>query len=413
MRMLVWIFQSGEPVHTDTENFRSMRAINLCNELIAQGHDVELWTSNFNHVNKSHRYSKTTTIKVNEKLKIHFINSPGYKSNVSFRRLVDHFVLALNLKKLIRQEASTPDVAFVGLPPLETAFVMSKFLTKRNIPFLVDVKDLWPEVFYRELPTRFRFILRFVFLPFEYLLQRTLKLATGISSISDEFLEWCLQKAGRSRNSNDIVAFLNSPPTSKESESGVVGESKWLSDIHSIKGVKIVSFVGTFSEVFDFNPIIKASQRDGFKFVIAGDGPQFDYVLEASLKNTNLVVPGRIGVEEISKLLTLTDYYIIPLKDLIDFRLSLPNKFFDALSAGLPIITSCEGTLRRVIANEAIGYHYSNLDQNDLSHVLEKLRNEDTYAMRTRALALSQEKFSFKRNYDLLVQKLEGLQNGR
>lgn len=413
MRMLVWIFQSGEPVHTDTENFRSMRAVNLCNALIAHDHDVELWTSNFNHSNKSHRYSKTTTKKVNEKLKIHFVDSPGYKSNVSLKRLVDHFVLARNLKKLIKQEASIPDVAFVGLPPLETAFIMAKFLKKKNIPFLVDVKDMWPEIFYRELPSKLQSVAKLVFLPFEYLLRRTLKMATGISTISEEFLDWCCHKAGRTRNSRDLIAFLNSPNISKKIENGISNEPKWLSDIHSIKGVKVVSFVGTFSDVFDFNPIIKASQKDGFKFVMAGDGPQFENLLDASSRNANLIVPGRIGVDEISKLLKLTDYYIIPLKDLIDFRLSLPNKFFDALSAGLPIVTSCKGTLKRVITEEAIGYYYSNLDENNLSLVLESIRNVDTSAIRNRALSLSQGKFSFDLNYDSLVQKLEGLQNGR
>ena len=144
----------------------------------------------------------------------------------------------------------------------------------------------------------------------------------------------------------------------------------------------------------------------GYTFVIAGDGSQFEKLVEASKVSPNLIIPGRIGIEEIAHLLKLTDYYIVPLKDLIDFRLSLPNKFFDAISAGLPIITSSEGTLKRVITEEQIGHYYSNLDPSSLQRLLEELIFEDTIAMRQRAKTLSQGKFSFDGNYSSLIEKL-------
>ena len=53
--LVVWILQTGEPLPTDKDFSRPMRAINLSNKLIEKGHKVILWSSSFNHHNKEHR----------------------------------------------------------------------------------------------------------------------------------------------------------------------------------------------------------------------------------------------------------------------------------------------------------------------------------------------------------------------
>ena len=53
--MLVWILQTGEPLHIDEGNPRPMRAINLSNKLIEAGHQVVLWSSAFSHQGKRYR----------------------------------------------------------------------------------------------------------------------------------------------------------------------------------------------------------------------------------------------------------------------------------------------------------------------------------------------------------------------
>ena len=47
--MNIWILQTGEPLHSDGENARPMRAMNLANKLIENGHSVTLWSSAFSH----------------------------------------------------------------------------------------------------------------------------------------------------------------------------------------------------------------------------------------------------------------------------------------------------------------------------------------------------------------------------
>ena len=111
--MNVWIFQSGEPLHLDTDNPRPMRAMNLANSLILKGHNVIIWSSDFYHQKKIHRTKSYKKKIINERLEIRLIPSTGYKKNFSISRLFDHFILAYNLKKTMNLEKNLPDVAFI------------------------------------------------------------------------------------------------------------------------------------------------------------------------------------------------------------------------------------------------------------------------------------------------------------
>ena len=406
--MLVWIFQSGEPIQTDPDGFRSMRAINLSNELVKEGHEVVLFTSNFDHASKTHRFEGSNSINFGMNLRIEFIHSRGYQNNVSIARLLDHIELAKNLKKSLKKELTLPEVAFVGLPPLETAYVFSKFLKKKRIPFLVDVKDMWPDIFYREFPVKFQWIAKLIFKPYSVMLNKTLSLATGISTISEEFLIWCLKNSKRQRNAFDQISYLNSKKNQIDDEGKLAAEESLKS-----KGIVLdnsyfrVAFIGTLTDVFDFEPIIKAASKDNFQFVIAGNGPKLNELKNAAKNLENILVPGRITALEIDYILDKSDLYIIPLKDLEDFKSSLPNKFFDALNAGLPILTSSEGALKRVILEEGIGFFYDEVQGPNLLELLSNLDVAQLRQMQNKSLQLSRSKYSYEKNYNSLIRKIE------
>ena len=151
--MKVWVLQTGEPLQIDSGGLRPMRAINLSNALIEHGHQVVLWSSDFDHFSKKHRTSKNSVIQYSPNLEIRLISSRGYKSHVGLSRLFDHAQLAFNLRREIKKQP-LPDVAFIGYPPIETAWVMTNLLSTHRVPTLLDVKDAWPDVLLRAFPDR-------------------------------------------------------------------------------------------------------------------------------------------------------------------------------------------------------------------------------------------------------------------
>ena len=162
--MRIWIFQTGEPLHSDIGNPRPMRAMNLANELVKNGHEVVLWSSAFYHQEKRQRSIGFESLNISHKLIIKLIPSSGYVKNIGLKRFIDHIQLGFNLHRALRDEINLPDVAFIGYPPIEFAYVASKFMISRNIPYMLDVKDMWPDYFTEKLPRKLQFLGRILFL---------------------------------------------------------------------------------------------------------------------------------------------------------------------------------------------------------------------------------------------------------
>ena len=100
--MKVLIFQTAEPLHIDEKITRKMRAMNLADKLIEEGHDVHILSTDFYHQIKKNRFGKNKTFVLNDKLKISLLKSTGYKQNRGLMRILDHSILSINLvKKLI------------------------------------------------------------------------------------------------------------------------------------------------------------------------------------------------------------------------------------------------------------------------------------------------------------------------
>ena len=405
--MKVWILQTGEPLHCDEGSPRPMRAINLSNKLVEAGHDVVLWSSAFSHQEKKHRTREFTVYKVNENLEIRLIPSCGYKKHIGLMRLIDHFQLALNLKKLLKRERVAPDIAFIGYPPIEAAAVMSKWLSKRGVPMVLDVKDLWPSMFVDAFPKMLQPIARIIFHPYFYLAKRTIRGADGISAMAPAFLKWVLKFADKKPTDSDKVFRLTSP-ISNISKSEVLLASKWRDAQGINANMPTVLFVGSFMSVFDFNPIFEtAKELKDCQFVLCGDG---DYL--SGLKNKtqgldNVFFPGWVDRAKIEVLSDISIASLAPYKNIDNFMVNTPNKIVDSLLLGLPIISPLRGEVAKLIESNEVGFTYD--DSRSLNNHIQLLINDDKLQeqMSNNAKKLYNKEFEFNMVYDGLVQHLE------
>ena len=94
----ILIFQTGEPTHFD-QSTAPMRLINLTNMLVDNQYNVEVIAPLFSHQEKKFRNLEINNFKQYNNINYTFINSPGYKNNISLSRFYDHIILAKNLKK--------------------------------------------------------------------------------------------------------------------------------------------------------------------------------------------------------------------------------------------------------------------------------------------------------------------------
>jgi glycosyltransferase involved in cell wall biosynthesis len=391
-----------------------MRAINLTNALIADGHKVVLWTSDFDHLTKAHRFGSGKKIDYSGNLEINFISSIGYQSNKGVRRLFDHIQLGLNLWFRIRKEAP-PDVAFIGYPPIEPAWAMVKWLQNKNVPTVLDVKDAWPDVMLRAFPRQFRKFASPLLYPHKLLMKSTFSSAGYLSSISQPFLQWALDSAGRSKKPLDSVNFLST--IVENVDHGKIQRAEKFWDLLGIgeDSRLICSYIGSLTVSLNFEPVLHAAKNSNFIFVIAGDGPLLPELKMAAKEIDNIIFPGWVDQSQAIVLARRSTLLIAPYADLDDFAISLPNKFLDAMSLSKPMLTSIGGYAGNLIELMQIGDTYSN---SDLGNLLEKLKKyfdseEEVGQMGNRAGDLFRSEFDGNIVYGNLVKNLEKISQSK
>jgi glycosyltransferase involved in cell wall biosynthesis len=408
--MLIWILQTGEPLHIDEGSHRPMRAMNLSDKLVGAGHTVILWSSAFSHQGKNHRTKAYKTHKVNSRLEIRLIPSYGYRKHIGVGRLLDHAKMAWNLRKLLNKEKVAPDIAFIGYPPIETAAIMSGWLKKREVPMILDVKDLWPSMFVEVFPKIIQPIAKVIFYPYFYLARRTVNDATALSAMAPSFLKWVLNFSNKEKSILDRIFPLTSQ-SGQVNNIELIEATKWWGE-QGVEGktLPVVFFVGSFMSVFDFVPVAVAAKKlQNVHFVLCGEGDYLDQVKSSMKHLDNVIFPGWVDRPKIESLAKISIASLAPYKNIDNYIVNTPNKIVDALLLGLPILSPLRGEVGDLIESNKIGYTYS--DNVPLSDCIQSLLNNDKLQkkMSENAKKLYDEEFEFDKVYDSLVDHLEGM----
>lgn len=414
--MNVWIFQTGEPLHIDGFNLRPMRAMNLAESLIKAGHSVTIWSSDFFHQEKRARTGAFKDIYASEKLRIILVPSPGYKRNIGLGRLIDHVILAFNLHKILCNTKSYPNVAFIGYPPIEFAYVAVKWLKRNAVPTMLDAKDQWPHIFVESFPVNLQLLARFILLPYFYLGKRVMRDATALCSMTPNFLDWMRRFSGRENSDLDIVVPLS--PINHEISDLNKGEAiAWWSD-RGVKsdGRRRIFFIGSLSRAFDFNPVIVAAKyalENGldWQFVLCGDGEKAPSIKESFAGIPNVIFPGWVDRSKSVTLADMSAVALAPYRNTDNFISNLPNKIIDYLSLGKPIASPLDGNVRDLIVKCNVGISYDLAGQRQLVDQLIDILNDskDLQEKSENALRAYEQIFSGEMVYCELVRSLERL----
>ena len=414
--LTVWILQTGEPLHIDSGSPRPMRAMNLADALVEAGHSVTLFSSDFSHAEKKHRFGQHTKLQINEQLQYQLIPSPGYHGHMSVGRLYDHWVMGRNLKKILKNEKIPPDVAFVGFPPIEVAYYMACWLKKNKVPFLIDTKDQWPAIFLNAIPKTLRLIGRLILSPYFYMAKKAMQNASGISAMAQGFLNWSLNFSGREQNANDRIVPLTTPAYVVDEEARLSASTFWQQQQVSPHSTKIV-FIGTHSAAFDMAPVIDAaryfeSENKDIKFFICGNGPMTAEWKKQFGNCSNVSFPGWVDRAQIQILLGSTLAILAPYQSTENFVANFPNKVVDALSYGKPVLTGLKGEVETIVKAERVGLFYGE-SESKLEQCIEALIADPTLLMdiESNAVRVYREKYEYKKVYSGLVNHLSNLAN--
>ena len=404
--MRFWILQTGEPLHIDDPNLRPMRGMNLSNELVSRGHQVLFISSDFNHYEKKHRNQFGKNLQINQNLRLLLIKSRGYKKHIGISRLFDHFQLSFNLMKILKNEVP-PQVAFVGFPPIETAWILSKWLRKRNIPYFVDAKDAWPDIFLNYFPQFIRKYMKFLMLPYFTMTRNVFRHAKGIVAPTQDYLNWALDKAKRAERPTDKVAPLSAPEPLISEEELTVAYKFWenlgIANKHQLR----VYFVGSLTDSYNFEPMVDLASQYKIIVIIAGEGPQKSKLKQIAETLENLIIPGWINQAQYVALAKMCDFSIIPLNNKYHLKSTFSNKYVDAIRLGIPILTSDKVSANSFLIPENVGTSFTSSEDLYLTMTNLKSNSSKYREMKMNSRRLYLEKFEYSEVYRSLVELLE------
>jgi glycosyltransferase involved in cell wall biosynthesis len=184
---------------------------------------------------------------------------------------------------------------------------------------------------------------------------------------------------------------------------------------NSVVGKTVFCFAGSVGHAWDLDLVCRAarilsnrSDGNGVHFALAGGGPRAAAVASSAARLPNVSWLGWLDRTELRDLLELSHVGLAPHRMQTE---ALPNKVFEYLAAGLPLLSSLHGEPERLIREKAVGCVYR---PGDVASFVElalwfAANPEERIAMGQRALTLSQTDYSSGAAYDDYAGYLEGI----
>lgn len=418
--MKVWVLTIGEPLPTDEGKPRLLRSGLLTRILANRGHDVTWWTSSFNHAQKQYRANRNETVALNDNLRICMLHAQGYRKNVSIARIINHIKIADEFGKWSRRE-QRPDIILTSLPSIALSAVATDFGREYSVPVVVDVRDLWPDIFLDIFPSFLRGGARIALIPAFRMARKACAQATAITGCTKPFVDWGLQKAGRTSTELDkefFMGYSNQTPSEEEIKQA---REFWRS-MGIIEGHKefIVCFFGYLGLHFNLESVIQAArllkeQGKCIRFVFCGAGEKLDYYKAMASDCENVLFPGWVDFPKIWFLQQNSSVGLAPYKNIDNFTLNLPNKPAEYFSAALPILTSIRGVLGNLLEETASGLIYQEGKPADFAEKLIFLYDnpQKRQLMSQNALHLYNSRFKADNIYNCMADYLETIGKAR
>lgn len=415
--MRIWLLTVGEPLPTDEDKPRLHRSGMLSDVMLKRGHEVVWWSSTFNHTAKTSRFTHPVTLYPSPGSTLKLLHSISYGNSVSLARLYNHHSIGRQFARLAPLEPP-PHLILASMPTIELSLAAARYGASRNIPVVLDMRDMWPDIFVNLAPLPLRPLANLVLRPLASMLREAASKATAITGITEPFVDWGLGYAGRQATAQDRwfpLAYSSGHPTDIEIEAGF---RFWES--HGIKrgaGGFIACFFGMMGRQFDMETVIMAARmiaagRPDIRFVLCGSGDNLETYKSSSAGCPNILLPGWVNKAQVWTLMRLASAGLAPYRSSTDFEISYPNKPIEYMSAGLPIVSSLKGLLENLLIERECGLTYATGDSQGLAKALISLYEDSAKIKRMSANAQKtfDEMFTAEKVYSGMVDYLEGIE---
>ena len=389
-----------------TRGATGTRSYEMSQRLLRAGHRVTMICGAYEAGDQSAESSERVTECEIDGIRVLRVAEP-YANRMGFSRRVLAFGrFARTATQLVcRLDA---DLVFATSTPLTVGIPGMKGAQRLHVPFVFEVRDLWPELAIALGIIRnpvLKWYTRRLERKIYYASDRIIALAPGIKEGICR-TGYPADRVAMIPNSCDLDLFR---PTD---------EIRWDERFGSPDEFRLV-FTGAHGLANGLDAVLKAAvelkRRDvtGIRFVFIGDGGQREGLMRCSHAEgldplITWVKP--IPKKELARILPQMDIGMMLLKNVPAFYYGTsPNKFFDYIACGLPVLNNYPGWIAELIEGNRCGVVVPPDDPQSFADAVIRLRDasDDLVAMGRRARQLAESQFSRDVLGDHLVAVLE------
>lgn len=324
------------------------RSYEFARRLVAMGHEVDMITS-YTHASEDDAREWFETRE--EGIRVHWLPVP-YSNKMDFRKRV-HAFLGFAIGASRKAASMDADVVFATSGPLTIALPGLYASWLRKIPLVFEVRDLWPEGAI-QLGVLTNPIAKWMARRLERL---TYRRAQHIVALSPGMRDGIMKTGIRE---DKITVIPNAADLDLFHPQVACSDMKARS---GLEGRFCIAYFGTMGLanglgfILDAAAELKRRQVNDILLMLHGDGMERPR-LEARAKQEgldNVIFSGPTPKHLMAELVAAVDVCMTIFKNVPVLRTCSPNKLFDALAAGKPILTNMPGWLGAIAEQEKTG----------------------------------------------------------
>ncbi|MDX1901432.1 MAG: glycosyltransferase family 4 protein [Gammaproteobacteria bacterium] len=313
------------------------RHYNFARQLQRRGHDVLVIAANYNHITQSFVAEKDQCEKINTRFDVPFywIPVPAYKGNTlaRFYNMLSFSWQLIRSKNTLLKKIPAPDVIIGSSPHLFSAFAAQKLAQQLHKPFILEVRDIWPDTLVElgRFTSKHALIKGMKWIEL-YLYRHADKIISLLPCSSNYFI----QSGVKEKN----ILWLPNAIDSAIIETELLEKKPDQTFTFMYAGAH--GMANDLETVVNAAKILQAQPTaHHIKISLIGEGPVKlrlkQMASEATLNNITFMDP--VPKKNIYNILNQADAYLMLLKDSPVFRWGIsPNKLFDYMMMAKPII---------------------------------------------------------------------------
>jgi len=268
------------------------------------------------------------------------------------------------------------DVVLGTTPPIFQAVTAWLVAAIRRRPLILEIRDLWPE-----------FIIDMGKLKNPLAIAGARRLERFLYGHADHFIVnspayiGYLESKGVDRRRITLIPNGVSPEMFVEDES-VAAAAQAIRVRYRLADKFIAMYAGAMGPANDLEVMLDAAERlrddERIHIVLVGDG-KMRKQLEASARErslSNVTFAGPQSKTDMRAFLSAADICIATLQNIPMFRMTYPNKVFDYLAAGRPVVLAIDGVIREVVERAQAGVFVQPGDSRALSDTIRELSRD-------------------------------------